>query len=103
VEAHDWLLVALLVFDGAQLGAALAAWSLSRRRRRADDPVLARYSRDHGLLLAAGAVLLAIPLVLGLAGVVAARTAVWIVLAAEVAGALAARELLDRMDRRAAG
>jgi hypothetical protein len=102
VDAPDWLLVALLVLDGVQLAAALVAWVHAGRRRRAEESVLARYSRDHGLLLAAGAVLLAVPLLLGLADVISPRTAVWIVVLAEVAGAVAARFLLDRFDRRAA-
>ena len=98
----DWLLAALLVLDGAQLAVALAAGAHARRHRRRDEHALARYSRDHGLLLAAGALLLAVPLVLGLAEVISPRTAVWIVIAAEAAGVVAARALLDRLHRRAA-
>jgi hypothetical protein len=91
------LLVVLLVLDGLQAAAAGAALAHGRLRRSRGDHVLAGYSFRHAGLLLAGAGLLAVPLVLGLAGVLAPRTAVWVVIGAEAAGVVAARVVLERL------
>jgi hypothetical protein len=101
MHAARALLIALLVLDCAQLAVAGLAVHQGRRRRRRDLERLARYSFQHAALLAVGAALLAIPIVLGLVGVVRPQTAVWIVIGAEAAGAFLARAVLDRLHRAA--
>jgi len=95
------LLVVLLALDGVQAAVALIAVAHGRVRKRRDDHELARYSFRHAGLLLAGALVLAVPLVLGLAGVVSGRTALWITVGAEIVGVVVARAVLERLHRAA--
>lgn len=97
------LLVALLVLNGAQAVVALAAAGHGIRRRRAGVDHLARYSFGHALLLVAGAAALSIVPALGLAGVLATRTAAIVAVGSELAGVLAGRAILRRLHLRAHG
>jgi hypothetical protein len=101
VDAARAFLVALLGLDCLQLGVSLLAVAHGRRRRLRDEHQLARYSFGHARLLAAGAVVLALPLVLGLARVIGSWTALWVVVSVEVLVAVAASGLLGRMHRAA--
>jgi hypothetical protein len=98
VKSPDALLVVLLVLDGVQALAGIAALVQGRRRARSGELELARYSFRHAALLLVAALLLAIPLLLGLTGAIGARTALWIVVAAEVVGVTVARVVLGRLD-----
>jgi hypothetical protein len=61
------LLLLLLGLGAVQLLVALAAVARGRRSHRAGTSSHARYSYSHAGLLAAGSLVLAVPLVLGLA------------------------------------
>ena len=78
------LLLVLLVLDCLQLLVGVAALLRSRRSRLAGAPSHARYAREHAALLLGGAVVLLVPIVLGLAGVVAESSAVYAAVALEV-------------------
>ena len=97
------LLVALLVLNGLQVAAALAAAAQGHARRRGGAHRLARYSFGHALLLLAGAAALSVVPVLGLTGVLATRSAAVIAVAAELVGVLAGRSLLRRLHVQAHG
>jgi hypothetical protein len=92
------LLLALLAFDGGQFLVATAALVRGRRSHRAGAPSHARYSYSHAGLLAAGSVVLALPLLLGLANVVADDVAVYTAIALEVAVFPLARTALARFE-----
>jgi hypothetical protein len=97
VDGAKAVLVLIVAVDAIQaVLAGIAVLHGSRRRGRGEDG-LARYSFGHARLLFAGAVLLAVPAVLGLAGVIGVRTAVWIVIGCEVVGVAAAARLHDRI------
>jgi hypothetical protein len=95
------VLVILVALDGLQLAAAVAALVQGSRRRRRGEDALSRYSHGHARVLAAGALLLAVPMALGLADVVSPRTAIWIVIVAEIVAITAARVLVERLHRAA--
>lgn len=97
----DWLLVAVLVLDAVQLGLALAAVAQGRRRRSRGEGLLAAYSFRHAGLLAAGAVVLAVPPILGLAGTLADRNAIAVAVLVELASLVVARPVLVRLHRAA--
>jgi hypothetical protein len=97
------LLVVLLVLDGAQAVVAGAAFVHGRARRARGEHGLAAYSFRHAGLLLVGAFVLGVPLVLGLAGVLSTRTAVWVVVGAEAVGVVAARVVLERLHAAAHG
>jgi hypothetical protein len=78
------LLLGLLVLDCLQILVGMAALQRSRRSRLAGAPSHARYAREHAALLLGGAVVLMVPIALGLAGVVAESSAVYAAVALEV-------------------
>lgn len=92
------LLLLLLGLGAVQLLVALAAVARGRRSRRAGASSHARYSYSHAALLAAGSLVLAVPLVLGLADVVAEDVAVFVALALEAVVLPLARRALDRFE-----
>jgi hypothetical protein len=97
VDGAKALLVVIVAIDAIQaVLAGIAVLHGSRRRGRGAHE-LARYSFGHARLLLAGAVVLAVPAVLGLAGVIGARTAVWIVIGCEAVGGAAAARLHERI------
>jgi hypothetical protein len=95
VQAFLWLLLAL---DCGQLAFALAAAARGRRSYRAGAPSHARYSYQHAALLAAGSVILAVPIVLGLVGTIGDRAAVFTALVLELAVFPLAWKALGRFD-----
>jgi hypothetical protein len=101
VHGLDWLLAAALVLNGLQLAAALAAVAHGRRRRAREEHRLAAYSFRHAALLAVGAIVLAVPLVLGLADVLADANALLVAVLVELAAVAAARPVLVRLHRAA--
>ena len=101
VDGAEALLAVLLALDALQLVAALVALEHGRRRTRREEHALARYSRQHAALLAAGALVLAVPAVLGLADVISDRVAVIAVVVGELLAIAVARPLLARWDRQA--
>ena len=94
---HNVLLV-LLALDCVQIGFAGAAVWRSRRSHRAGAPSHARYALEHALLLLGGAIVLLVPIVLGLAGVISDSAAVWSAIALEVIVFPIARLLLRRSE-----
>ena len=96
MQAFLWLLLAL---DCGQLGFALAAAVRGWRSDRAGAPSHARYSYRHSALLAAGSVILAVPIVLGLAGAVEERAAVYAAIVLELVAFPVAWTALGRFDR----
>ncbi len=92
------ILVLLLVVDCVQIGFGLAALVRSRRDLAARAPSHARFSLSHGLILLAGAVLLAVPVILGLAGTISADAAVYAAIALEVVAFLASRPAVKRLE-----
>jgi hypothetical protein len=76
----------------------LIAVDRSRRSRRAEAPSHARYAREHAMLLFGGAVVLLVPIILGLAGVIAYSSAVYAALALELIAFPLARTLLRRSE-----
>jgi hypothetical protein len=103
VHGLDWLLLAALVLDALQLAAALVAVAQGRRRRARGEHLLADYSFRHAGLLAAGAIVLAVPLVLGLAGVIADANAILLAVLFELVAVVVARPVLVRLHRAATG
>lgn len=99
----DWLLLVALALDALQLAAALAAVAQGRRRRAREEHLLADYSFRHAGLLAVGAIVLAVPLVLGLADVIADENAIVIAVLLELAAVAVARPVLVRLHRTAHG
>jgi hypothetical protein len=92
------LLLGLLVLDCLQILVALVAVDRSRRSRRAAAPSHARYAREHAVLLLGGAIVLLVPIALGLAGVIAYSSAVYAALALELIAFPLARTLLRRSE-----
>jgi len=92
------VLLVLLVLDCVQIAVALVAVGRSRRSHRAGAPSHARYSLEHAILLLGGALVLLVPIVLGLTGVIADSTAVYAALALELAVFPVARTLLRRSE-----
>jgi hypothetical protein len=92
------LLLGLLVLDCLQILAGLAALLRSRRSRITGAPSHARYALEHAALLLGGAIVLLVPIVLGLADVVAESTAFSIAVALEVIALPLARMLLRRSE-----
>ena len=92
------LLLLLLGLDVAQLVVALVAIARGRRSHRAGAPSHARYSYSHAGLLAAGSVVLAVPIVLGLADVVAEDVALYSAVGLEIVAFPLARTALDRFE-----
>jgi hypothetical protein len=92
------LLLGLLVLNCVQLLVGVAALQRSRRSRLAGAPSHARYAREHAALLLVGAVVLTVPIALGLADVVAESTAVYATLALEVVALPLARMQLRRSE-----
>jgi len=97
VDGAKAFLVVVVAVDAVQAALAATAVLHGARRRGRGEHELAGYSFRHAKLLLAGAVLLAVPAVLGLAGVLAARTAAWVVIACEVIGVAAAVRLHERI------
>ena len=91
------VLVLVVVGDAVQAALAGLAVVHGARRRAGGEHELARYSFGHARLLLAGAVLLAVPAVLGLTGALSASTAAWIVVACEAVGVAAAVRLHERV------
>ena len=92
---HDVLLI-LLALDCVQMVVALLAFARSRRSRKAGAPSHARYSLEHAGLLLAGAIVLLVPIVLGLVDAVRESTALYAAIALEVAVLPLARIALRR-------
>lgn len=88
----------MLGIDCVQLAAGLLAFRRAHGSSRAGAPSLARYARWHGALLAGGAVLLAVPVLLGLTRVISADTALIAALALEVPALLFARSALKSLE-----
>lgn len=88
----------LLALDCVQIGFGLWAVVRSRRDLAAGAPSHARYSLSHGLILLAGALLLAVPVILGLAATISADTAVYVAVALEVVAFLASRPAVKRLE-----
>ena len=103
MDGTHLLLVALLVVNAVQAGVALAAAVQGHARRRGGALHLARYSFGHALLLVAGAVALSVVPLLGLAGVLATRTAAVIAVVVELVGAAGGSMLLRRLHTAAHG
>jgi hypothetical protein len=92
------VLFVLLVVDCVQVAVAIAALVRARRSARAGAPSHARYSLGHGLVLLAGALVLAVPVVLGLAGVISATAAVVAALVLEALALLVSRPTVKRLE-----
>ena len=92
------LLFVMLAIDCLQFVAGLVAFRRARRSARAGAPSLARYSRSHGAILCGGALLLAVPVALGLTHVIASGTGVYSALVVELLGFLASRPAVKRLD-----
>ena len=92
------LLLGLLVLGCLQILVGLIARQRSRRSRLNGAPSHARYAREHAALLLGGAVVLMVPIALGLADVVAELTAVYATLALEVIALPLARMQLRRSE-----
>jgi hypothetical protein len=92
------LLYALLAVDCVQLVAALVAFLRGARSSRAGAPSRARYSRLHGVVLLVGALLLALPVALGLAGVISHLAAVVTALVLEAAAFVLSRQVVKRLE-----
>jgi hypothetical protein len=92
------LLLVLLALDALQLLVAAAALVRGRRSLRAGAPSHARYSFLHAALLAAGSLVLAVPLLLGLGDVLSDDVAVYLALALELAAFPLARAVLGRLE-----
>jgi len=95
MRAILWMLLAL---DCLQVAFAVAAFVRGRRDARAGAPSHARYSYGHGLLLLGGALVLAVPVVLGLANVISATAAVVAAVVLEVVAAVVARPVVRRLE-----
>jgi hypothetical protein len=89
--------------NAVQAGLAAAAFAHGGARTRRDEHDLARYSRRHAQLLLSAAALLSVLPVLGLAGVVSTRVAVWVTIAAEAIAFTLGRRVLRRLDAEAHG
>jgi hypothetical protein len=95
------LLLGLLVLGCLQILVGVVALRRSRRSRRSrlvGAPSHARYAREHGALLLGGAVVLMVPIALGLAGVVAESSAFYAAVALEVIALPFARMQLRRSE-----
>jgi len=92
------VLYVLLAADCLQVAGALAAFARGRRSARAGAPSHAHYSLAHGVLLLAGAVVLAVPVVLGLAHVISATAALVIALVLEAVALLVSRWTVRRLE-----
>jgi hypothetical protein len=92
------LLYVLLVVDCIQIGFGIAALVRARRSAAAGAPSHARYSTAHGLILLAGALLLAVPVILGLAGTISVEAAFYSALLLELAGFLVSRPAVKRLE-----
>lgn len=92
------VLYVLLALDCVQLATALAAFGRGRQSSRAGAPSHARYSFAHGLLLLGGAIVLALPVVLGLAHVISATVAVAVALGLEAVALIVSRLTLRRLE-----
>jgi hypothetical protein len=92
------LLLGLLVLDCLQIVAGLVALLRSRRSRLAGAPSHARYALEHAALLLGGAIVLLVPIVLGLADVVAESIAFYIAVALEIIALPLARMHLRRSE-----
>jgi hypothetical protein len=92
------LLLVLLGFDCGQLAVALAALVRGRRSHRAGAASHARYAFSHAALLAVGSVVLAVPILLGLADALDEDVAVYAAIALEVAVFPLARTALGRFE-----
>lgn len=92
------VLYVLLALNCIQLAAAAGAFVRGRRSSRAGAPSLARYSFAHGLLLLGGAVVLALPVVLGLMHVISATAAVVAALVLEAVALVVSREAVRRFE-----
>jgi VIT1/CCC1 family predicted Fe2+/Mn2+ transporter len=88
----------LLALDCLQIGLAVAAFVRGRRSAQTGAPSHARYSFAHGLLLLGGAVVLAVPVVLGLAGVISTTLAVVVALVLEAVAAVVSRRTVRRLE-----
>jgi hypothetical protein len=93
-----FVLYGLLAVDLVQVGFGVAALVRARRSSRAGAPSHARYSLGHGLLLLGGALVLAVPVVLGLAGVISETAAVVAALVLEAVAFLLSRPALRRLE-----
>jgi hypothetical protein len=92
------LLLLLLGLGVGQLLVALVAIARGRRSHRAGAVSLARYSFAHAALLAAGSVVLAVPIVLGLTDVIAEDVAIYSAVGLEIVVLPFARMALDRFE-----
>jgi hypothetical protein len=92
------LLLLLLALDCGQFLVAFAALVRGRSSHRAGARSHARYSYSHAALLAAGSVVLALPIVLGLADVLANEVAVYAAIVLEVVAFPLARRALGRFE-----
>jgi hypothetical protein len=91
-------LYVLLAADCLQVAGALAAFIRGRRSTRAGAPSHARYSRAHGLLLLVGAVVLAVPVVLGLTHVISSTAAFVAALVLEAVALVVSRRAVSRLE-----
>jgi hypothetical protein len=92
------LLLGLLVLDCLQILVGLIALRRSRRSRLVGAPSHARYALEHAALLLAGAVVLLVPIALGLADVVDESIAFYVAVALEVIALPLARMQLRRSE-----
>jgi hypothetical protein len=92
------VLYALLGVDGLQVVVAVAAFQRGRGSLRAGASSHARYSFRHGLLLLVGAVILAVPVALGLSGAISAAVALIVALVLEAAVLPVARAVVKRLE-----
>jgi hypothetical protein len=92
------LLLGLLILDCLQILVGLVALLRSRRSRLAGAPSHARYALEHAALLLGGAIVLLVPIALGLADVIAESIAFYIAVALEVIALPLARMHLRRSE-----
>lgn len=92
------VLYPLLAVDFLQAVFALRAFQRARAGRRAGAPSYARYSFGRGLLALMGALVLAVPVVLGLASVLSAVAALVLALVLEACALPVARSALKRLE-----
>jgi hypothetical protein len=92
------ILYGLLAIDCLQVAVGLAAFVRGRRSAQRGAPSHARYSFAHGRLLLAGAVVLGLPLVLGLLDVISATAAVIAAVGLEAVALLVSRQTVKRLE-----
>jgi hypothetical protein len=92
------LLFVFLGVDCLQVAAGFAAFERARRSIARGAPSHGRYSFSHGALLLTGALVLLVPVVLGLARVIASDVALYVALGLEVCAFVVSRPVVRRFE-----